>query len=117
VDLAELLFQGMQCLQLLVPAPLQIGSNEPIFRVHGVVLTARPCGLEARLFDRVLELLDLVQFLSPQIPHRGQRSFDSERLYSVKHLTRDRAINPHPAEADATHFRPFAESPATGIAL
>jgi len=55
----------------LVPAPLQIGSNEPIFRVHGVILTARPGGLKARLFDRVFELLDLVQFLSPQILHRS----------------------------------------------
>src|SRR5512145_1026571 len=107
----------MQRLQLLVPAPLQIGSNEPIFRVHGVILTARACSLEARLFDRIFELLDLVQLLTPQILHRGQRSFDSKRLSPVKHLTRDGAINPHPAEADATHFCPFAESPTTGIAL
>jgi hypothetical protein len=65
MDLAEPLLQGTQRLQLLVPAALQIGGNESIFRVHAVILTARPCGLEARLFDRVFELLDLVQFLSP----------------------------------------------------
>jgi hypothetical protein len=35
----------------------------------------------------------------------------------VKHLARDRAINPHPAKADTTHFGPFAKSPAAGIAL
>jgi len=106
-------FQGMQRLQLLVPAPLQIGGNGSIFWVHGVVLAACPRGLETRLFNRVFELLDLVQPDSPSRP--AQLRF--QRLYPFNHLTRDRAINSHPAEADTTHFGPFAESPATGVAL
>ena len=107
----------MQSLELFVPASLQIGSNEPIFGVHRVILTARPCSLEARLFNRIFELLEFTQSLSPKALHRGQRSFDSKRLHPVKHLTRNRAINPHPAKADTTHFRPLAKSPAAGIAL
>ena len=117
MELAELLLQGMKRFELLVPAALQIRGNESIFRVHGVILTACPCGLEARLFDRVFELLDLVQFLSPQVLHRSYRSFDSKRLDSIKHLTGDCAINPHSSETDTTHFRSFAESPTTGVAL
>ena len=107
----------MQSLELFVPASLQIGSNEPIFGVHRVILTARPCSLEARLFNRIFELLEFTQSLSPKALHRGQRSFDSKRLHPVKHLTRNRAINTHPAKADTTHFRPLAKSPAAGIAL
>src|SRR6187399_1892735 len=102
----------MQSLELFVPASLQIGSNEPIFGIYRIILTARPCSLEARLFNCIFELLEFVQSLSPKTLHRGQRSFDAKRLQPVKHLTGNRAINPHPAKADATHFGPFAKRPA-----
>ena len=107
----------MQSLELFVPASLQIGSNEPIFGIYRIILTARPCSLEARLFNCIFELLEFVQSLSPKTLHRGQRSFDAKRLQPVKHLTGNRAINPHPAKADATHFGPFAKRPAASIAL
>src|SRR5215475_4009436 len=44
------------CLQCLVPASLQLASDQPVCRVDGVVLSARVCGFVMCLLQRQLQL-------------------------------------------------------------
>ena len=83
--------------QPLVPSPLQLGGNEAVVGIDGIILTPRMADLVAGLLERQLHLPPLV--LAGAAAHRLCREcgLDSERLQALDHLGADFAIDPHAA--------------------
>ena len=97
-ELHELVFEGSYSEEPFIPAPFEVGGDETIFRIHGIVLTMRPASLKSDLFQCVFQLTPLVRLFLLEARHRRQRGFDAERLHAVDDLLRDGTIDPHSAK-------------------
>ena len=100
-----LVFERAHGEQALVPASLQLGGDEAVVGIDGVVLPPRPGRLVARLLERQLDLAPLLGILGAPRFHGAERRLDAERLQPLDHLGADSAIDPHAAERDARDRR------------
>ena len=57
--------------QPFVPTPFELAGNEPVVRVDGVELAMSPCGLEACLLERELQLPVLGMVVVRMLLDRG----------------------------------------------
>jgi hypothetical protein len=87
------LFSSPNDNQRFVPSLLEIDRNEPVLRLHGIVLASAALGLESRLLERELTLatsgIDLL-FASMQCI---ERCFDPQGLNHPEQLVLHRTVN------------------------
>src|ERR1700738_2786860 len=61
--LSKLSLQRANPSQSLVPTPFQLAGDQPVVRIHLVILAMRASGLEPGLLKRILELSPLLQVI------------------------------------------------------
>src|ERR1700732_165688 len=94
----DLSFKLCDSLQCLVPAALQLASDQPVCRVDGVVLSARVRGFVARLLQRQLQLaLGRARRARLRLD-RFECCFDAERLQDAQDLVTNRRIDAQAAD-------------------
>jgi hypothetical protein len=102
--------------QRMVPTALKLRRNEPIHRVHGIVLAPGACYLIARMLQRQGFLLN--PFVARTL-HRLDRldsRFGAEWRQALQQLLRHQAIGAESAEHHATRMIAIEEIPRTLIA-
>ena len=72
--------------QPLVPSLLQLGGDEAVVGIDGIVLATRAADLVAGLLQRQLDLAALVFVRTAARSLRGERRLDAERLQALDHL-------------------------------
>src|SRR5437016_6665701 len=97
----ELSFDLCDRLQGLVPAALQLASDQPVYRVDGVVLSARVRGFVTRLLQRQLQLALSRGRRARLRLDRSERCLDAERLQDAQDLGADRRIDAQAADRNA----------------
>jgi hypothetical protein len=87
-----LVFDSANCEQAVIPALLQLGSDQAIIGVDGVILSACPSGLVAGLLDRQVDLTLFLRIIGEPCFHGADRRLDPERLEAFDHLGADGAV-------------------------
>ena len=108
--------ETLDCPQTFVPAALQLGGNETVIGIDGVVLPPRQRRLVARLFEGKLDLAPLLDLLDPGRLERAERRLDAKRLDTRDHLPGNDPVNAHAAKRDAGRTAVVEVTAATVIA-
>src|SRR3954469_7135308 len=77
---------------------LELGRDEAVVGVHGVILAASMCHLVACLLKSEFDLTPSLALLDPACLQSADRGLDAERLKVLEHFEADRTIDPHAAE-------------------
>ena len=85
----------------IVPSALELGGNEPVRWIYGVVLAACQVRLVPRLGQRQLRLAARFGVLLFAHRYRLEGSPDSEWVQEPQHLGGHRRVDAHAAERDA----------------
>ena len=101
----------------VVPSAFELGGNETVRRVDGVVLATSQIRLVPRLGQRQLRVVAPVGMLLLAHRHRLEGSLDAERTQQPQHFRGHRRVDTHAAERDAPVLRPMVETrTATAVA-
>jgi hypothetical protein len=84
--------------QALIPAPLQLASDQAIVGIDGLVLSASAGGLVARLLQSQFEVTQLLGLLVTAGLHSCKRRLDTKRLQTRDDFRTDRAIHAQAAK-------------------
>src|SRR5450759_4045621 len=91
------------CLHRIVPAPLKLGRDQPIERIHGFVVALRAHHLIARLLQCQFLLPNPLIARAGDLLGRFERGLDTEWCQALQHLLRYQLISVPPAKARAAN--------------
>jgi len=93
-----LLFERADGEKAVIPALLQLGGDQAVVGVDGIVLPPGPGCLVAGLLDRQLDLMLFLCILGAPCFQSADRRLETQWLKPLDHLGTDSAVDPHAAE-------------------